>query len=645
MGLFSKKPKTPRGEKPATTPREPEPAAPPAVQPPSVPRPPPAAAPAPALAKPPPGHPPAARPANAVQPPSVPRPAPKSDAGAAKAAEERRAAKVNDAMREMREREAKKREEERAAKAAKAAEAKAKRDAEERAARAEREAKAKQIAAERARNPAIGRVLDATDHYGCLGVEQENFTEKALKKAYQQLSKDLHPDKSPGEQAKLAFQTMAAAYAILSDPEKRANYDAEQIVRTAALAAVAAGATNADQARAAGEAALMRRGHEANKRRDLQAARRHFQNAAALLGKPQAILSAANMALKLGQPGVARDEYLALQKSVEAGEKPKLEKPIAEMLKRKLAEANNRIFVATLNKDLGIEQGVALIGYDADAQDDADLEALRPSETAMGDGMQQAAAVTLQCTARKMLAKSVVKGLKADEFEKLKEEDRQRFEDDEKTFTLDLTRARASSSSPDNTSPSSSEGRAKRPSISERVASFRPFAMKGSKARASAGRRTMEEPPTASPPAALPRSNSASPDLNPDGGRERAPSLRARSASVQSELLYDQLMKRGHEANAANKVTEARRNFQAAAALRNTPAAALSAANMALKLGQPGVARDEYLALQRRVDAGELTPLSDAHKAMLERKIGEAAKALGSDESASEAPTEHAESG
>ena len=498
MGLFSKKPKTPRGEKPATTPREPEPAPPPAVQPPSVPRPPPAAAPAPALAKPPPGHPPAARPANAVQPPSVPRPAPKSDAGAAKAAEERRAAKVNDAMREMREREAKKREEERAAKAAKAAEAKAKRDAEERAARAEREAKAKQIAAERARNPAIGRVLDATDHYGCLGVEQENFTEKALKKAYQQLSKDLHPDKSPGEQAKLAFQTMAAAYAILSDPEKRANYDAEQIVRTAALAAVAAGATNADQARAAGEAALMRRGHEANKRRDLQAARRHFQNAAALLGKPQAILSAANMALKLGQPGVARDEYLALQKSVEAGEKPKLEKPIAEMLKRKLAEANNRIFVATLNKDLGIEQGVALIGYDADAQDDADLEALRPSETAMGDGMQQAAAVTLQCTARKMLAKSVVKGLKADEFEKLKEEDRQRFEDDEKTFTLDLTRARASSSSPDNTSPSSSEGRAKRPSISERVASFRPFAMKGSKARASAGRRTMEEPPTAS---------------------------------------------------------------------------------------------------------------------------------------------------
>ena len=123
-------------------------------------------------------------------------------------------------------------------------------------------------------------------------------------------------------------------------------------------------------------------------------------------------------------------------------------------------------------------------------------ELFRQAEAA---AQQQAAAVTLQCTARKMLAKSVVKGLKADEFEKLKEEDRQRFEDDEKTFTLDLTRARASSSSPDNTSPSSSEGRAKRPSISERVASFRPFAMKGSKARASAGRRTMEAPPTASP--------------------------------------------------------------------------------------------------------------------------------------------------
>ena len=104
-------------------------------------------------------------------------------------------------------------------------------------------------------------------------------------------------------------------------------------------------------------------------------------------------------------------------------------------------------------------------------------------------------------------------------------------------------------------------------------------------------------------------------------------------------------MRRGHEANKRRDLQAARRHFQNAAALLGKPQAILSAANMALKLGQPGVARDEYLALQRRVDAGELTPLSDAHKAMLERKIGEAAKALGSDESASEAPTEHAESG
>ena len=110
-------------------------------------------------------------------------------------------------------------------------------------------------------------------------------------------------------------------------------------MRTAALAAVAAGATNADQARAAGEAALMRRGHEANKRRDLQAARRHFQNAAALLGKPQAILSAANMALKLGQPGVARDEYLALQRRVHAGELTPLSDAHKAMLERKIGEA------------------------------------------------------------------------------------------------------------------------------------------------------------------------------------------------------------------------------------------------------------------------------------------------------------------
>ena len=188
---------------------------------------------------------------------------------------------------------------------------------------------------------------------------------------------------------------------------------------------------------------------------------------------------------------------------------------------------------------------------------------------------------------------------------------------------------RASSRSPDGSSPD--ELRPKRPSISERVASFVPFTKQ--KKAAAALRRTTEDAPSTSPETPVPRASSLGDTPSTEGSRERA-NTRGRSNSMQTELLYDQLMKRGHEANAADKITESRRNFQAAAQLRNTPQAALSAANMALKLGQPGVARDEYLEIQRRVDAGELTPLSDAHAQMLKRKLGEAQKALGGSDGA-----------
>jgi len=46
-----------------------------------------------------------------------------------------------------------------------------------------------------------------------------------IKKAYYKLSKQWHPDKNPSEDAKLKFQEIAEAYEILSDEEKRNNYD------------------------------------------------------------------------------------------------------------------------------------------------------------------------------------------------------------------------------------------------------------------------------------------------------------------------------------------------------------------------------------------------------------------------------------
>jgi DnaJ-class molecular chaperone len=46
-----------------------------------------------------------------------------------------------------------------------------------------------------------------------------------IKKAYYKLSKQWHPDKNPSDTAKQKFQEIAEAYEILSDDEKRKNYD------------------------------------------------------------------------------------------------------------------------------------------------------------------------------------------------------------------------------------------------------------------------------------------------------------------------------------------------------------------------------------------------------------------------------------
>ena len=58
-------------------------------------------------------------------------------------------------------------------------------------------------------------------HYQSLGVEKEASTEM-IRKAYRRLAMDHHPDKG-GDTTK--FQKIQEAYAVLSDPEKREQYD------------------------------------------------------------------------------------------------------------------------------------------------------------------------------------------------------------------------------------------------------------------------------------------------------------------------------------------------------------------------------------------------------------------------------------
>ena len=63
------------------------------------------------------------------------------------------------------------------------------------------------------------------DYYEVLGVEK-NADEAAIKKAYRVLAKKYHPDMNPGDKnAEAKFKEASEAYAVLSDPDKRRQYD------------------------------------------------------------------------------------------------------------------------------------------------------------------------------------------------------------------------------------------------------------------------------------------------------------------------------------------------------------------------------------------------------------------------------------
>lgn len=62
------------------------------------------------------------------------------------------------------------------------------------------------------------------DYYEVLGL-QKGATDAEIKKAYRQMAKKYHPDVNKAADAEEKFKEINEAYEVLSDPQKKANYD------------------------------------------------------------------------------------------------------------------------------------------------------------------------------------------------------------------------------------------------------------------------------------------------------------------------------------------------------------------------------------------------------------------------------------
>jgi curved DNA-binding protein len=70
-----------------------------------------------------------------------------------------------------------------------------------------------------------GQIMGKSDYYEVLGINK-NASEEEMKKSYRRLAHQYHPDKNSGDKAaEEKFKEVSEAYAVLSDKERRKQYD------------------------------------------------------------------------------------------------------------------------------------------------------------------------------------------------------------------------------------------------------------------------------------------------------------------------------------------------------------------------------------------------------------------------------------
>ena len=62
------------------------------------------------------------------------------------------------------------------------------------------------------------------DYYKILGIDKKASNDE-IKRAYRKLALEYHPDRGGGEEAEKKFKEINEAYQVLSDPQKRSQYD------------------------------------------------------------------------------------------------------------------------------------------------------------------------------------------------------------------------------------------------------------------------------------------------------------------------------------------------------------------------------------------------------------------------------------